>query len=238
MDTILSIIIPSYNNKTLLKECLDSIYKKPFCNSCEVIVVDGGSEDGTRELLSLYSEEQPSLKYMSEVDSGIYNAMNKGISISKGRWLYFLGTDDQILTSVVDIIDIILGVKPNKKIIAGAVEYDDGSYFQSYLNDDIFFKNTLHHQAMFYSREAIVEKGGFDESFRILGDFDLNQRIAILDNHIQSSSIKLIDVLIAKCGSQGVSKTQMKLIRKERFRLILNFRKYFVFKIKGRTWFC
>ncbi len=87
----LSIIIPCLNQIELLKDCLKSISEQSF-DSYEIIVIDGNSSDGTKMFLKVVSD---SIRALSEPDKGIYDAMNKGIKLAHGQWLYFMGVDDR-----------------------------------------------------------------------------------------------------------------------------------------------
>lgn len=94
----LSIIIPTYNSAKTLPKTLDSIVYQTFTN-WEVLIMDGASNDETINVAKNYND--PRIRIYSEQDNGIYDAMNKGIKKAKGDWLYFLGSDDRILTSTV-----------------------------------------------------------------------------------------------------------------------------------------
>ncbi len=90
MNVKFSIIIPSLNNKDFLKNCLDSILKQTYKNY-EIIVMDGGSTDGTKKLLAKYKKK---IRYFIEKDRGQSDAINKGIGKSKGNWITWQNCDD------------------------------------------------------------------------------------------------------------------------------------------------
>ena len=92
-DPKISIIIPTYNASKTLSVALESILEQSF-NDYEILIIDGLSTDHTVELAKGYQDER--IKIISEKDSGIYDAMNKGIRLAKGEWLYFLGSDDRL----------------------------------------------------------------------------------------------------------------------------------------------
>jgi len=86
MSTKLSIITINYNNCAGLKRTIDSVVSQSF-KDYEWIVIDGGSKDGSKDLIEQYSD---SFTYwVSEPDNGIYNAMNKGIEKANGEWMLF-----------------------------------------------------------------------------------------------------------------------------------------------------
>ena len=87
----LSIITINFNNKAGLERTITSVFQQDF-KDFEFIVIDGGSTDGGKELIE--SNKQHFSYWVSEADKGIYNAMNKGIKMSKGKYVAFLNSDD------------------------------------------------------------------------------------------------------------------------------------------------
>ena len=90
----LSIITINYNNKNGLQKTIDSVISQTF-KDFEWIIIDGGSTDGSKELIEKYS--QHITYWVSEPDKGIYNAMNKGIKVAKGEYLFFLNSGDYLV---------------------------------------------------------------------------------------------------------------------------------------------
>ena len=86
-----SIIIPVLNQKQMLEKALESVFNQDFKNY-ELIVIDGGSEDGTLDVVQQYHQQIS--YYESTKDKNVYDAMNKAIDKSNGDWLYFMGADD------------------------------------------------------------------------------------------------------------------------------------------------
>src|ERR1700730_11011275 len=91
----ISIIIVTYNAENTLQRCLDSIYIQAY-PEIEIIVIDGNSTDNTVEILKRNSSRIAFWK--SEPDEGIYDAMNKAIKHITGKWVYFLGADDELFS--------------------------------------------------------------------------------------------------------------------------------------------
>ena len=86
-----SIIVAVFNRVKTLQSCIDSIFAQDYSDK-QIIIIDGGSNDGTVELLKVNDKK---IDYWeSEPDRGIYHAFNKGIKHAKGDWIYFLGSDD------------------------------------------------------------------------------------------------------------------------------------------------
>lgn len=90
----ITIIVAVYKGIKTLQQCIDSIANQIYLNK-ELIIIDGGSDDGTKELLK---KNKDNISYwISEPDSGIYDAWNKGLKQATGDWISFLGADDVFL---------------------------------------------------------------------------------------------------------------------------------------------
>ncbi|MFY7838707.1 MAG: glycosyltransferase family 2 protein [Lacibacter sp.] len=93
-DPAVTIIVVTFNAGIVLEHCLQSIMQQPFKNY-QLLVFDGQSTDDTIDILHKYNKY---ISYwQSEPDKGIYDAMNKALSFVKGKWVYFLGADDELL---------------------------------------------------------------------------------------------------------------------------------------------
>src|SRR4051812_22785748 len=88
-----SIIIPTFNARATLRECVASIEQQTF-SDFEILLIDGASTDGTLALIQEIGATYRNIRWRSEPDAGVYDAMNKGIRLARGQWLYFLGADD------------------------------------------------------------------------------------------------------------------------------------------------
>ena len=105
---LLSIIIPTYNSASHIAHCLSLIQQQLGENHhCEVVVVDGKSTDETLTIVESFTQKIPQLRWISEKDKGIYDAMNKGIALAHGKFLYFLGADDEITFTINQITPIL-----------------------------------------------------------------------------------------------------------------------------------
>ena len=92
----ITIVIPVYNRKALLKHTLDSIMRSP-CAGAPVIVVDNGSTDGTDKFLEAYCESHPTVTAASEPVRSAATARNRGLSLVRTTWVYFFDSDDECL---------------------------------------------------------------------------------------------------------------------------------------------
>lgn len=113
---LVSIIIPTFNNRSTIQETLDSVYKQSYAN-IEVIVVDDGSTDGVMDEVLKYTYEKPSHKIISQTNKGPSSARNLGFENSRGEFLVFLDADDTIArTYIEECVNIFLG-KPHLGIV-------------------------------------------------------------------------------------------------------------------------
>lgn len=123
----LSIIIPVYNVELYLIECLDSVFSQDI-SECEVIAIDDGSTDSSGSILDEYKCRHPDLILIHQINKGLCGARNVGIDIAKGDYIYFLDSDDYLLS---DSIRLILDkINENYTEIIG---------FNAYINDKVFF---------------------------------------------------------------------------------------------------
>jgi len=152
--------------------CVESVAK--ITVEHEHVIVDGASTDGTVDLIAELAKENGSIKWFSEIDSGIYNAFNKGIAKATGEWIYFIGSDDYVFApSVFD--DVIKGVSDGCDMVISPVRHSDGSKLFA---DKRLFRNILiikHycHQGVMMKKSLIERLGGFDESYKIGADYKM-----------------------------------------------------------------
>ena len=175
-----SIIIPTRNSEAMLGRCLDSLRAQTFTDY-EVLLIDGVSRDKTAEIAQRYAD--PRIKMFSEPDQGIYDAMNKGVKLAKGEWIYFLGSSDALYhENVLNQIHDVSRATGNK-IIFGSVKIEgdtgwanDGVIYDGdFTLGKLFFKNICH-QAVFYHRSVFPEVGEFNLLYPVLSDWDFNLR--------------------------------------------------------------
>jgi len=170
----LTIITICLNIVDEIERTLKSVVSQTF-SDFEWIVIDGGSTDGTVSLLFTYNYWINTL--ISEPDSGIYNAMNKGIKISKGEWLIFLNGGDEFYND--QVLERVFSLNISSGIIYGNHINSDGiNRFTwnpvSKLNQRYFFDKTLPHQSSFFHREVFFKYHFlYDEKYRMMADWEL-----------------------------------------------------------------
>ncbi|WP_228850340.1 glycosyltransferase family 2 protein [Aegicerativicinus sediminis] len=165
--TKLSIITINFNNINGLKKTIQSVLKQSFHNY-EYIIIDGGSNDGSAQLIEEYAAE---LSYwISEPDNGIYDAMNKGIKKAIGEYCLFLNSGDYLLGSTT--LEKIFQ-KPHKEdILYGDLKSDFRDYlYPETITLNTFVKATIPHQASFIKKSLFNTYGFYDESYPIIADW-------------------------------------------------------------------
>lgn len=169
-----TIITINYNDHAGLRKTIESVVAQSF-RDFEYVVVDGGSTDGSVDVIKQYDDEID--QWVSEKDKGIYNAMNKGIRIATGEYLLFLNSgdflvdNDTLLRSSAFLdgaIDLAYGSSVMKK---ETVEYIRTPSSTMRFSEFITRKGP-HHQSSFIKRSLFSEIGLYNEDYRILADWD------------------------------------------------------------------
>jgi glycosyltransferase involved in cell wall biosynthesis len=126
MKPIFSIITVVYNGETLIDLTMQSVLNQSF-TQYEYILIDGLSKDGTIEVIKRYSEQHPlSIQWISEKDNGLYDAMNKGLSMAKGRFILFLNAGDALFDSDV-LTKMAAQITPKTDVLYGETMLVDDS---------------------------------------------------------------------------------------------------------------
>lgn len=182
-DIIFSIIIPTYNSGLSLKKSLTSIVNQTFKNY-EILIIDNLSKDNSLDTISEFSYNFKNIRWVSESDCGIYDAMNKGIKMARGSWIYFLGSDDWLYNeNVLAIIFDRIKTKPNK-IIYGNVLIDgdtgwakNGEIYDGEFTLSKLIEKNICHQAIFYKKTVFKRGYVFNTKFTVCADLDMNLKL-------------------------------------------------------------
>ncbi len=157
-----SIVTVVYNGAKYIERAIDSVAAQEYPN-IEYIIIDGGSTDGTLEILERRSKDIS--RYISEPDKGIYDAMNKGIALSTGDWIYFLGCDDFLYP---EFSQMCLRLKDSSTVYYGNVFHAGREWDGEYTSYKLA-KYSMPHQAMFFPRKAL-EKYKYNIKYKIKAD--------------------------------------------------------------------
>jgi glycosyltransferase involved in cell wall biosynthesis len=169
----ISIITACLNADDHLRTCISSVQEQSF-QSLEHIVIDGGSADSTTSILK--GVDSSKLKWISEPDSGIAEAMNKGIRMANGEWILFLHADDQLISA--DSLKVAAERLPDSPgILSFRVELKSENGTSTLIDNPGWcfktnFRTSLGHQGALIHRDLFNKIGTYDESFKIAMDYD------------------------------------------------------------------
>ena len=211
----LSIITVNLNNKEGLQKTTNSVISQTF-KDFEWIVIDGGSIDGSKELIENHSEF---ISYwVSEPDKGIYNAMNKGIKAAKGEYLLFLNSGDFLMNS--NVLDRFFAQGNNSDIIYGYVARNIEGKVQNltgFLSKDNIslidlYYQTIPHQGTFFKAILFEKFGLYNENLRIVADREFYIKTIIYGN----VSVKFIPITVSFFEDGGISSTSPKYLQEKK----------------------
>jgi len=200
-----SIIIPTLNSSGTLKSCLESIIPQNYTNF-EIWFIDAVSSDNTLDIIVEYQQLYRNINYISEPDKGIYDAMNKGINLANGEWLYFLGSDDtlynnSVISSVANKIrDTSDKVIYGNVMMRGQNQWNlDNVLFNGEYDMAKMVSTNICHQAIFYHKSVFQLLGNYDLSYIASADQEFNLRC------YAKTSFTYIDLIIANFFVGGYS---------------------------------
>ncbi|WP_080055445.1 glycosyltransferase family 2 protein [Spirosoma aerolatum] len=178
----LSIITINYNNAIGLKKTIESVISQTFTDY-EFIIIDGASTDGSVDIIKKYVDKITF--WASEEDSGIYNAMNKGISKSNTEYCLFLNSGDWLNEDILGkVVCELTGeeiIYFNTYLSYNTVKVEQLNY-PSQLTMRSFFKRTIGHQSTIIKRGLFTRNGYYKESYRIHADYEFWIRTIIIGN--------------------------------------------------------
>lgn len=201
---LISVVIAVYNGKATLQQCLDSVTQQTYAH-VELIVIDGGSTDGTVDLIRANAQQMT--YWISEPDRGIYNAWNKALAQAKGEWVCFLGADDYLWDAQVlaRMAEQLVLVPQDIRVAYGQIVLVNNNGTELYTVGEQWsavksrFKQTMcvPHPAVMHRRSLFLDHGNFDETYRIAGDYELLLR------ELKASDAFFIEGIVMTAMRQG-----------------------------------
>ncbi len=189
---LISAIVTAFNSASLIEQTIQSIINQPYDN-LELIVIDGGSTDGTLDILSEYNAQID--YWVSWSDAGIYPAMNKGLALANG-YIYHIGADDVMMPNA--LAPVAARLEPHRLVISSVIS---GKHLvRSSYDWRMRFQNKVHHQSVFYP--PAIKRWGYPEMYRICADYALNLRL-----YNASYRAIYLDQVTAFCRKTGISNT-------------------------------
>ena len=178
----ISIITITFNSAKTIQRALDSVQSQTYAD-IEHVIVDGASTDGTKELIETYAKAHKNVRWISEKDKGIYDALNKGIKLATGDIIGFLHSDDVFYSP--DSIGQIAAAFEDEKVdvVYGDLQYCKGPKVVRRWKSNDFNPCALKygwmppHPTVYVRREVYQQVGEYDEWFRISADYDMMLRI-------------------------------------------------------------
>jgi glycosyltransferase involved in cell wall biosynthesis len=201
----LSVIIPTCNSEKTIERCLNSLTSQTY-QDFEICIIDGASSDLTIAKVSSFRSCCDRIRIISDKDKGTYDAMNKGVGIARGEWIYFLGSDDKIYDENV-FSDIFKNASEKKYgIIYGNVLIDgdttwakDGQIYDGEFNINKLLDRNICHQAIFYKKKIFDKLGKYNLRYPVCADWELNLRF------FPRTQSKYLNRIIANFSGGGIS---------------------------------
>lgn len=222
MEIQVTLLIATYNSGKTLKCCLESILSQDL-NEWECVIIDGNSKDNTLEIIEEYENSDKRFRHISEPDKGIYDALNKGIKIAKGKWIYVLGSDDWLtkegLNTLVKNCNSDSGAVYGNIIVA----YNNGTQrtiFPKPLKMIKYFM-PISHQGVIVKLEEIRKVGLFDLRYVVRGDYDMIQKL-----YLRGVRFQYINTNVNYCGVNGLSNKFISNLKYDWERYLINKRNH------------
>ena len=226
----ISILTATYNSEKTLRDTLESVLRQTYTDF-EHIIIDGCSKDGTLDIIHEYmSRYQGHLRFISEPDRGIYDAMNKGIRMATGEVVGILNSDDFYTSD--DVLQMIVDTFDNYDVDAvyGDIHYvnnEDLTKPVRYYSSSVFRREFMRFGLMpahpsFYCLKDIYEKyGAFDTSYKIAADFENLLRLLFI-HRIKTRYIQKDFVTMRTGGASTESFDSRKQIMRDHLKAMKN----------------
>jgi len=222
---IFSIITATKNAGETVRDCVESVHRQTF-RDFEHLIIDGNSTDSTLRILEKVNNEKMSC--ISESDNGLYDAMNKGIQVSKGQYVGILNADDKYSIDCLQLVVNTFRKFPNVGIVYGAMRIDQNDkLFVSHLDLE---SKMICHPTCFVSREVYEKIGYFDLKYQVAADYDFMLRARKLGITFMGIESEIVEFRSGGFSSKHPFKSiietyqiQLKYAKKSFFRATLLF---------------
>lgn len=220
----ISIITINRNNVDGLEKTMQSVATQTF-KEFEYIVIDGASTDGSVDIIKKYESQVAHLRWVSESDKGIYNAMNKGLRMASGDYIQILNSGDSLaapdvtqrMISALEQLDYPSILYGNMiKCFLDGKKVVDKSFEGSEITMLGMFKGTLNHDPTYIQRDLFEKYGFYDESLKIVSDWKWYLQAIILGGE----KPKYVDIDVTLFDMTGISETNKDLDKEERKRVL------------------
>jgi glycosyltransferase involved in cell wall biosynthesis len=208
----ISIIIACFNARSTLGVALASLFAQTY-KDFEIVVIDGASVDGTAEFLATYGASIDT--WISEPDTGIYDAWNKGLQLARGRWIGFLGADDVFLPNALEEYFLYVTEHPDVNYVSSRVELFNNlgntriigqpwqwSQFRRYMS--------VAHVGSLHSISLFRKFGIFNPVYQVCGDYEMLLRVG---PELQAGYINKI---LSRMSTGGISNLNRRTLNETR----------------------
>ena len=216
----ISIITATYNRAHIIKDCIESVLRQKYTNY-EYIIVDGASKDNTVEILKEYeSKFEGRMRWISEPDKGLYDAINKGFKMATGDVVGIINSDDYFHRD--DTFEVIAkafeepgvnAIYADERVVDDkdkTLYYDRGNYFRTWM----YRIGLMPGHASFYAKKSLFEQYGYYKTdYKITADYELMMRFAYI-NHVKMKYIPE-DLLSFRTGGMSTQMSQKMRLHKE-----------------------
>ena len=206
---LLSIVVPTFGSQAVLGAALQSIAAQSW-RDFEVIISDGASSDATLAMAAGFAQSLPALVLDSRPDSGVYDAINRGIALARGEWVLIVGSDDRLHGA-----DTLAKLAPHLQAATADVVYGDvrmmaantngvpaGARYAGAVPLERLVMQNICQQAICYRRALFDDIGAFDLRYRLHADWALNLRAAV------RGSLQWVDIVVTDYAATGMSAAQ------------------------------
>lgn len=176
-NPLITIITATYNSQKVVERCINSVLNQTYKN-IEHIIVDGKSTDRTVDILKKFNNK--TLKWISEPDTGVYDAWNKGIDLSKGDWILFIGADDSLYEDAIEnYIEFLNNSNSEYDFVSSRIHITNSSgkiiRTMGWAWDwkSSRKRNNIAHPGSFHSKSLFAKYGKYNTEYGIVGDYEL-----------------------------------------------------------------
>ena len=194
----ISIVTIVRNDAAHIAETIESVLSQDYPD-LEYVIIDGGSTDGTVEIIEKYRSQLA--VFVSEPDKGIYDAMNKGIRKTTGDVIGMINSGDKYYPGAFQTVAESFGSTPGRRIFWGDVQYEHLGRVKGFRENNRYIGAFAPHPSMFVPRAVYDEIGLYDDTFRLLGDYDFMYRAV----NVKNVGVLYVPELIAFYLEGGIS---------------------------------
>ncbi len=211
--SVITAVLDLINNNRAesFKQMLQSVQEQTF-SSIEHIIIDGNSNDGTQEFISKLISNCDDVRFISEEDTGIYNAFNKGVAFASGECLIFLNSDDFLWDkfAIESLVEVMSEKQADFACASAMVLFEEKKeLFQPQMRSYLY-KTPFCHQTMLCKKDVIFKYKGFNEKYKFSADYELIVKI-IISHH----SYVILDKIVVGYRVGGLSSQNAKLTKEE-----------------------